>query len=433
MLFEILIILLLTVANGIFAASEMAIVSARKARLRELADRGDQNAQIALDVATAPDRFLSTVQIGITLIGILAGAFGGATLSDTLTTYFDRIPALQPYSQQIAFGIVVLIVTYLSLIVGELVPKRLALNNSEQIALTVARPMQMLSKLVSPIVSLLSCSTGMVLRVLRIDPHSVNEPLVTEEEIKVLLRQGAEAGMFDIAEQDMAERVFHLGDRQAVSLMTPRFDLTWLDINDAPEINHQKMTASRHSRFPVCQETLDHVLGVVHVSDILNRSLSGEAIDLTAILRQPLFIPENTRALKILELFKQSGTHIAFVVDEYGVIQGVVTLNDVMEVIIGDIPFVDQPHEADVIQRDDGSWLLDGTLSISELKEVLDLDQLPGEARGNFQTLGGFMITNLGRIPQSSDHFTWEGFRFEVVDMDGNRVDKVLVTPPKFT
>lgn len=431
MLLEILIILLLIVANGVFAASEMAIVSARKTRLQELAERGDQNAQIALNVANAPDRFLSTVQIGITLIGILAGAFGGATLSATLAAYLDQVPALQPYSQQIAFGIVVLIVTYLSLIVGELVPKRLALNNPEKLAAVVASPMQVLTRMVSPIVSLLSCSTGMVLRLLGTDPNSVNEPLVTEEEIKVLVRQGAEAGMFDTAEQDMVERVFHLGDRQAVGLMTPRFDLTWLDINDPAEVNHQKMTGSRHSRFPVCQETLDQVLGVVHVSDILNRSLSGEPIDLTAILRQPLFIPESTRALKILELFKQSGTHIAFVVDEYGVIQGVVTLNDVMEVIIGDIPFADQPHEADIIQRDDGSWLLDGTLPINELKELLDLDHLPGEARGNFQTLGGFMITNLGRIPRSSDHFTWDGFRFEVMDMDGNRVDKVLVMPPQ--
>lgn len=431
MLLEILIILLLMVANGVFAASEMAIVSARKTRLQELAERGDQNAQTALNVANAPDRFLSTVQIGITLIGILAGAFGGATLSETLAAYLNQVAALQPYSQQIAFGIVVLIVTYLSLIVGELVPKRLALNNAEKLAVAVASPMQVLTRMVSPIVSLLSCSTGLVLRLLGTDPNSVNEPMVTEEEIKVLVRQGAEAGMFETAEQDMVERVFHLGDRQAVALMTPRFDLTWLDINDPAEVNHQKMTGSRHSRFPVCQETLDHVLGVVHVSDILNRSLSGEPIDLTAILRQPLFIPESTRALKILELFKQSGTHIAFVVDEYGVIQGVVTLNDVMEVIIGDIPFADQPHEADIIQRDDGSWLLDGTLPINELKELLDLDHLPGEARGNFQTLGGFMITNLGRIPRSSDHFTWDGFRFEVVDMDGNRVDKVLVMPPQ--
>jgi len=433
MLLEILIILLLTIANGIFAASEMAVVSARKTRLQELADQGDKNAQVALKLAKSPDRFLSTVQIGITLIGILAGAFGGATLSRTLSTYFDQIPALQPYSEQLAFGVVVLIVTYLSLIIGELVPKRLALNNAEKLAATIAAPMQMLSAIVGPIVSLLSFSTGMVLRLFGIDPNSVNEPLVTEEEIKVLLRQGAEAGMFDLAEQDMVERVFHLGDKQAVALMTPRFDITWLDINDAAEVNHQKMTESRHSRFPVCQETLDNVLGVVHVSDMLSNSLSGKPIDLTALLHQPLFIPESTHALKILELFKQSGTHIAFVVDEYGVIQGVVTLNDVMEVIIGDIPFADQPHEADIIRREDGSWLLDGMVPIPELKEVLDLDQLPGEARGNFQTLGGFMITNLGRIPKSSDHFTWDNFRFEVVDMDGNRVDKVLVVPPKIS
>ena len=431
MLLEILIILLLTIANGVFAASEMAVVSARKTRLQELADRGDKSAQAALRLANSPDRFLSTVQIGITLIGILAGAFGGATLSQTLSGYFDQVPALQPYSEQIAFGIVVLIVTYLSLIIGELVPKRLALNNAEKLATVMAQPMQVLSKIVGPIVSLLSFSTSMVLRLLGIDPHSVNEPLVTEEEIKVLVRQGAEAGMFETAEQDMVERVFHLGDKQAVSLMTPRFDITWLDVSDSPEINHQKMTESRHSRFPVCQETLDNVLGVVHVSDLLTHSLSGNPIDLTAMLRQPLFIPETTHALKILELFKQSGTHIAFVVDEYGVIQGVVTLNDVMEVIIGDVPFADQPHEADIIRREDGSWLLDGMLPVTELKEVLELEQLPGEARGNFQTLGGFMITNLGRIPKSSDHFIWDEYRFEVMDMDGNRVDKVLVVPPK--
>jgi putative hemolysin len=427
---QIVIILLLILANGLFAMAELAVVSARKARLQELADQGNASARSALSLAESPNRFLATVQIGITMIGTLAGAFGGATLSEPLAAYIERIPALQPYSQTIAFGIVVVLITYLSLILGELVPKRLALNSPEKIAATMAAPMQFLSGITGPIVSLLSVSTELVLKLLRVNPHS-NEPLVTEEEIKILLRQGAEAGAFEEAEQDMVERVFHLGDQQANTLMTPRLDICWLDLNDPMEVNRQKMIDSHHSRFPVCQETLDNVLGVVHVSDVLNRSLLGEPIDLTAMLRQPLLIPESTRALKILELFKQSGTHITFVVDEYGVIQGLVTLNDVMEVIIGDVSFIDQPQEADIIQREDGSWLLDGMLSINELKEVLQLEKLPGEARGNFQTLGGFVITNLGHIPKSSDHFVWDGFRFEVMDMDGNRVDKVLVVPPR--
>ncbi|WAL61650.1 hemolysin family protein [Thermocoleostomius sinensis] len=427
---QIVIILLLILANGLFAMSEMAVVSARKARLQELAAQGNTNARTALSLAESPNRFLATVQIGITMIGTLAGAFGGATLSEPLAAHIAQIPGLQPYSETIAFGTVVVLITYLSLILGELVPKRLALNNPERIAAFVAAPMLCISGITGPIVSLLSISTEFVLKLLRVNPHT-NEPLVTEEEIKILLRQGAKAGAFEAAEQNMVERVFHLGDQQANALMTPRPDICWLDLNDPMEVNRQKMIDSHHSRFPVCQETLDNVLGVVHVSDVLNRSLLGEPIDLTAMLRQPLLIPESTRALKILELFKQSGTHIAFVVDEYGVIQGLVTLNDVMEVIIGDVSFVDQPQEADVIQREDGSWLLDGMLSINEIKEVLDLEHLPGEARGNFQTLGGFMITNLGRIPKSSDHFVWDGFRFEVMDMDGNRVDKVLVVPPE--
>lgn len=425
---EILVILLLIVANGLFSMSEMAIVSARRARLQELVEQGNDKAQVALDLANSPNRFLSTVQVGITLIGILTGAFGGAALSRSLSPYIALIPALQQSSEAIAFGIVVIIMTYLSLVIGELVPKRLALGNPERIAISVALPMRLIARITSPIVHLLSISTEAVLKLLRADRAS-DEPLVTEEEIKVLVRQGAEAGMFESAEQDMVERVFRLGDQQASALMTPRLEIVWLDLNDSVEINRRKMVESRHSRFPVCQETLDNVLGVVHVTDILTRSLVGEPIDLTLLLRQPLVIPENTSAFKVLELFKQSGTHIAMIVDEYGVIQGVVTLNDVMEVIIGDIPFADQPHEEDAIQREDGSWLLDGMLLIEEVKELLDVDELPGERLGNYQTLGGLVITQLGHIPKSSDAFEWEGFRFEVVDMDGNRVDKVLVIP----
>jgi putative hemolysin len=235
--------------------------------------------------------------------------------------------------------------------------------------------------------------------------------------------------MFAAAEQDMVERVFHLGDQQASALMTPRPDIIWLDLNDSAEVNRHKMIESRHSRLLVCQDTLDNILGVVHVTDILSRCLSGQSIDLTTLLRQPLLIPENTHALRVLELFKQSGTHVAMLVDEYGVIQGLVTLNDVMEVIIGDVPFADDPQESSIIRREDGSWLIDGMLASEDLRELIRVDELPGEERGNYQTVAGFVISQLGHIPRSSDHFTWNGFRFEVMDMDGNRVDKVLVMP----
>jgi putative hemolysin len=426
---EILVIFLLMLANGLFAMSEMAIVSARRARLQEWVEQGNAKAMVALELANSPNRFLSTVQIGITLIGILTGAFGGATLAKTLSPYIALIPALSASSEPIAFFIVVLIITFLSLVIGELVPKRLALNSPERIATAVAVPMRWIARITSPFVHLLSLSTEAVLKLLRVDTHS-SDPLVTEEEIKVLVRQGAEAGMFEVAEQDMVERVFRLGDQQVSGLMTPRLDIIWLDLNDSAEVNRRKMTESNHSRFPVCQETLDNVLGVVHITDVLNRSLAGEPIDLVSLLRQPLLIPETTHALRVLELFKQTGTHIAMIVDEYGVIQGVVTLNDVMEMIIGDIPSSDQ-EESDAIQREDGSWLLDGMLTIDDLKELFDFDTLPGEERGNYQTLGGFVITQLGHIPKSSDHFVWEDFRFEVMDMDGNRVDKVLVVPPR--
>lgn len=425
---EIFIILLLILSNSVFVISEMSIVSARKTRLQELAERGNRRAQAALDLANSPNRFLSTVQVGITLIGILTGAFGGATISGKLAELMMQVPALRPYSQAIALTAVVLTITYLSLIVGELVPKRLALNSPERVAILMAIPMRWLSAIAYPLVHLLSISTEAVLSLLGVR-HTGEDSIITEEEIKVMVRQGAEAGMFEVAEQDMVERVFHLGDQRVTGLMTPRLDIIWLDLNDSEEINRRKIIENGHSRYPVCRETLDDLLGMAQVTDLFSRSLSDQPFELISNLREPLFIPESTSALKVLELFKQSSTHIAVVVDEYGVVQGIVTLNDVMEVIIGDIPFADHNFEAPIIRRDDGSWLLDGMLPIDKLKEEFDLEELPGEERGNFQTLGGFVITQLGRIPAVAEHFEWEGFRFEVVDMDGNRVDKILLVP----
>jgi putative hemolysin len=424
---EILIIFVLIIANGVFSMSEMAIVSARKVRLQQLANQGDTKARVALKLAESPNNFLSTVQVGITLIGILTGAFGGATIANSLALYVKRIPFLAIYSEQISFGIVVLIITYLSLIIGELVPKRLALNNPERIAAIVAIPMRALAALASPVVHLLSASTDMVLRVLGIAPSV--EPLVTEEEIKILIEQGTEAGTFEEAEQDMVERVFRLGDRSVISFMTPRPDIVWLDLEDSQEENRQKLSENNYSRYPVCQGGLDNVLGIIPVTDLLSRSFRGENLDLTVGLRQPVFIPESTRGLKVLELFKQTATHMALIVDEYGVIQGLLTLNDIMSEIVGDVPASPGEYEPQAVQREDGSWLVDGMIAVEEFFELFGMEELEFEERGSYQTLGGFVITHLGRIPTAADHFEWEGMRIEVMDMDGNRVDKVLVVP----
>jgi putative hemolysin len=425
--FELVIIFLLLIANGVFAMSEIAVVSARKARLQQWANEGDAKARLALDLANAPNQFLSTVQIGITLIGILAGAFGGATIAGKLAAGLADLPLLGAYSHPIALGIVVLGLTYASLIVGELVPKRLALNHPERIAMAVALPMRWLSRLAAPLVHLLSASTDAVLRFLGIQPAA--EPPVTEEEIRVLLEQGTRAGMFEEIEQEMVERVLRLGDRRVASVMTPRTEIVWIDVDASPGEIRRIIAESPTSRFLVAAESLDNVLGIVHAKDLLARTLAGEAIDLRTLAQPPLYVPESMRALTVLEMFKQSGVHTALVVDEYGGIQGLVTPSDILEAIVGDIPTANELREPQAVQREDGSWLLDGMLSIDEFKELFHLTALPGEEQGVYQTLAGFVIMQLGRIPATSDHFEWQGLRFEVVDMDGHRVDKVLVTP----
>ena len=424
---EILIILLLPIANAVFVMSEMAVVSARKVRLQHMANQGDLRALAALKLANAPNQFLAIVQVGITLIIIVSGAFGEGAIGKRLVPIFNLVPLLAPYSQAIASVMAIVVITYITLVIGELVPKRLALNNPERIAAAIAVPMQMFAVVASPVVYLLSASTETIVRLLGIRPSTA--PQVTEEEIKVLIEQGTEAGMFEEAEQDMVERVFRLGDRPVNALMTPRPDIVWLDLEDSAEENRQKMVDSSHSRFPVCQGGLDNVLGMIHVTDLLGRSLSGLPLDLTVSLRQTVFVPENTRGLKVLELFKQTGTHIALVVDEYGVVQGLVTLNDILVEIVGDVPQNDQPEEPQAVQREDGSWLLDGMLPIDEFFEIFELGELPTDHRGSYQTLGGLVITHLGKIPTATEHFDWQGMRFEVIDMDGNRVDKVIVIP----
>lgn len=417
---EIVIILILIVLNGAFAMSEIAIVSSRKARLQQKANEGDEQARIALELANNPSNLLSTAQVGITLVGILAGAVGGATIAEHLAEQMVPIPILAPYRETIGLAAVALVITYFSIVLGELVPKRLAIHNPERIASLVARPMLVLSKILSPVVRFLSLSTDFILRASGARPST--EPPVTEEEIQVLLDQGTQAGVFEEAEQDMVAGVFRLNDRRVYSLMTPRTEIVWLDVRDTPEEILAKMTEGPYSRFPVCQGSLDNVLGIVKARELLTRSLAGQPIQLKECLAPALFIPETTFASRALEVFKENNKKLVLVIDEFGGVTGLLTINDVLEEIVGDI----ETGEPQATQRQDGSWLLDGMLDIDEFKELFHLSSLPNEE--DYETLGGFVMTFLGRIPHTADQFEWQGLRFEVVDMDGRRVDKVLVT-----
>ena len=423
---EMIAIFLLLIANGIFAMSEIAVVTARKSRLQDLASKGKARARAALELAKAPNLFLSTVQLGITLVGILAGAFGGGGLTEWTAAGLSTFPAIAPYSRSLALGIVVLGITYCSVIIGELVPKRLALGHPESIAMFMAPPMGLLLKLCAPAVHLLSISTDLVFRLFgkRFD----EQPSVTEEEVRTLVRQGTEAGVFEESEQDMVEAVFQLGDKSARALMTPRTQIVWLDADDSVEQIRAKLTDSGHSRFPVCAGSLDNVTGVVQAKDLLASLLSGKSVDLKASTQQPAFVPRSMTAFQVLDHIKQSSSHIVLVVDEYGGIEGLLTHHDMLEAIAGDMPLGKTPPEPKAVQRKDGSWLLDGMLSVDEFKEIFDLDNLPGEKKDTFQTLGGFIFTQMGRVPSESEQFEWNSLRFEVVDMDGKRIDKVLVS-----
>lgn len=426
LLVEFFIVLLLIVLNGLFSMSETAVVSARKTRLQQLAEEGNSRAQSALNLANAPNRFLGTVQIGITLIGILTGVFGGATITRELAAALQQFPVIAPYSTAIAGAVVVLLLTYFSLVIGELVPKRVALNDPERVASLVAGPMTFLSRLARPLVRVLGASTDLALRVLRVKPS--NEPIVTAEEIMVMVEQGAEVGVFERSEQALIERILALDERRISSFMTPRSKIVALDISSTMDEVHRKLLDSQRSRFPVIDGHLDNVLGIVRAKDILNQNLTGEPIDLRALLRPGLFLPEATTALETLEHFKQHGTHVGLVMDEFGGIQGMITHNDVLEAIVGYDPSQETPFEPQIVQRADGTWLVDGLTSIEEFDAVLDLDILHEESGRRYQTVGGLVMSQVAGVPSAGQSFVWRNLRFEVVDMDGRRVDKVLIT-----
>ncbi len=425
-LFEIVIILVLIMLNGIFAMTEFAIVSAKKTRLQQRADRGDRGAAAALELADEPTLFLSTIQIGITLVGIFAGAFGGATVAEGLSRYLKEFPALSGYSDLLSILFVVLVITYLTLIFGELVPKRLALNNAENIASAVAKPIRFLSVITAPLVIILSFSTKAVLWVIRF--RKITEPPVTEDEIRIMLAKGTEAGVFEEAELNMVEGVFDLGDRRAESLMTHRTDIIALDLNDPVEDNLRKLIRSGRSNFPVYEGNLDNITGMVSVKDILAKMADGSTPDIKSSVTKPLFAPKNTPVLKLLESFKATGVHIALVTDEYGGIQGVITLHDILEAIVGDIRTLGEPVDTAVVEREDGSWLINGDTPIEEVRNIVSIDSLPAEHKGHYQTIAGLILFILQRIPKTGDYIDVGGLRYEVVDMDGNRIDKVLVT-----
>jgi putative hemolysin len=417
---QILIIIAVILINAVFVLSEMSVASSRKARLQQRVNEGDRGANTALRLLENPNLFLATVQIGITLVSVLVGAVGGVTLSEPLSELFTRIPALAPFAESLALGIVVVAITFVSIILGELVPKRIALHNPERIASILAGPMIVVSRVLTPFVWLLGKITDFVLRTLGVEPGT--EPPVTEEEIQLLIDQGTQAGVFEEAEHDMVEGIFSLGDQRVYSLMTPRTGVVYLDVDDSVEEIREKIANSEFSRFPVRQGTLDVILGIVKARDLLVRSLGNEPIKLKDLLKPAFFIPETMFASRALEIFKEKGTEILLVIDEFGGLQGLLTINDIIEEIVGQIEL----EEPQATQRQDGSWLLDGMLEVDEFKEIFKLTGLPHEEE--YETLSGFVMVSLGRVPQTADHFEWHGLRFEIIDMDGRRVDKVLVT-----
>ncbi len=423
---EALIILLLIVANGVFALAEVAVLTARKARLHQRANEGNLKAKAALALAESPNRFLSTVQIGITLIGVMAGALGGATIAENIAAYLQAFPSLSPHAESIGLGLVVIVITYLSLVIGELVPKRIALHSPERIASLVAYPMQWLSALASPLVTMLTFSTDLILRLIGL--RSSNEPSVTEQEITVMIEQGTQAGIFAPAEHIMIKRVFRMGDRTVGSLMTLRPDISWIDLDDPLEENLKKLHDGAYSRVPVCRGDLDNVAGILRAKDMLRQCLACEIPDINGLLLEPVFVPETLPALKLLEKMKKERTHIVLVVDEYGTVKGLVTLNDILEAIVGELPSRDESDEPYAVQREDGSWLFDGMLPMDEFKEHLNLDRLPGEESGEYLSLSGYVLNKMGRIPTAGDWFEADGLRFEIMDMDNNRIDKILVS-----
>jgi putative hemolysin len=421
---EILIILALIILNGFFALSEMAVVSSRRGRLQQYAVEGKRGAAAALKLADDPSGFLSTVQIGITVIAILSGAYGEAALADPLATVLTDLPYVGPHASAISTAVVISSIAFISLIIGELVPKRLALRNPEGLACMVAGPMRVLSKVAAPIVWLLRSVMELVLKLF--SKPSADDPRMTEEEVKTLIAEGTEAGVFEPAEKEMLEGVLRLADRSVRSIMTPRPDVVWLDLEDSTAEVYDTIAESGHSRFPVGSSDMDNIIGIIHTKDILEQTRAGAPLDLKSACRDPVYIHEGTAILKLLESFRASTVHMAVVLDEHGAVQGIVTPTDILVAIAGDLP----EREDDLpsaVKRPDGSWLLDGQMPVHEVERALQVRGLSAYEH-EFTTLAGFVLYELGHIPVPGETFDWGSWRFEVVDLDGRRIDKVMAT-----
>jgi putative hemolysin len=442
---ELAIILLLVLANGLFAMSEISVVAARKIRLQQRAEEGNHRARLALDLALKPEQFLSTVQLGITLVGVLAGAYGGARLSQPIAGMLSRFEALQPYAEGIALGTVVAGITVLSIILGELVPKSIGLRYPESIASWVARPMMLLSRVGGPLVRVLTASTNVIMRLGGFKP--VTGPSLTEDEIRAVISEGAETGVLEPAEESIVQRVFRLGDQRVAAIMTPRIDIEWVDVDISTDDLREFLLSHTHTEFVVCEGDLEHVLGTVRSAELLPAVLkrgrggaearreeswsdeprSQDRVNLRSLLREPLFVPDSMPAFKLLEAFRSSHRHLALVMDEFGAVEGIVSIGDLLEGLVGVLP--ENPSEAtgSFVKRDENSWLVEGSAPMDEVVGKLDLDVPQGEA-GAYHTLAGFVMARLGHVPRAADVFEYNGLRFEVVDMDGRRVDKVMIT-----
>lgn len=422
---DVLLLLLLILLNALFAMSEMAVVSSRKARLQRMADDGFPGAKSAVGLNEEPAAFLSTVQVGITTIGILSGVVGEGLFAAPIAAWLSQYAPIAPYAKGFSVAVVVLIITYLSVVIGELVPKRLALLAPERIASVVARPMVWFSGITRPMVWSLSSSSNLLLRLL--GARRTDEPPVTDDEIKVLMEQGSEAGVFHESEQAIVSNVLRLDDQRIGAIMTPRMDVYAIDLDEDQETVRTRIAESPHSRVVVCRGGLEHILGVLRIGELLKPALEGGRLDVERHLTPPLFLPETISTTQLLESFRKERVQFGLIVDEYGDLQGLVSLTDVLTAIVGDLPEPDDTGDTDIVRREDGSWLVDGSVGVERLKAVLEIDELPAEGERGFHTVGGFAMHQLGRIPTVADHFAASGFRFEVVDMDRNRVDKLLV------
>jgi putative hemolysin len=422
---QVLILLALFLLNGLFAMSEIALITARRARLTALAEAGSVQARAALRLTEKPTRLLSTVQIGITSISVLDGVIGEAAFSAPVASFLQGFGMLPPVAHATGTALVVIVITYLSIVIGELVPKRLGQVAPERIALAMAQPMLLLSRIVAVFVKLLSFSTDLLLRLLRV--HDDGPKQVTEEEINVVLEEGSDAGVIEVQEHEMVRNVFRLDDRQIASLMTPRNEIEFLDLEDPLDANLEKISQSTHSRFPLVHGDLDEVVGLVSAKELLGRYIRREGIaDLAKAASPAIFVPESLTGLELLQTFKQSPDHTALVLGEYGQTLGIVTVQDILEAIAGE--FKSHPSEEPwAVQRDDGSWLLDGLIPVGDLKDKLGLKSVPEEEKARYNTLAGMLMLLLARLPRTGDHIDWDGWRFEIVDMDGKRIDKVLV------